>query len=163
MFLRGDTNNKCYGLLSRLGHFFDFFSRRHESWKLARERERQDSTVVSSSLCPPGRCLIFHWSSVKSFVEISWPMKGRQTSNSPGQPTARRLWTKRRQTFVSRLVWIGHVFSWVLPLVLGLDAWVFFLTLQPSGTKEQRSEVFPRNVGSGIEDQQPREVKRRWK
>ena len=42
----------------------------------------------------------------------------------------RSCWTELTQW--SRLVWIGHVFSWVLPLVLGLDAWVFFLTLQPS-------------------------------
>ena len=33
-------------------------------------------------------------------------------------------------SIVSSLVWIGHVFSWVLPLVLGLDAWVFFSPLQ---------------------------------
>ena len=38
----------------------------------------------------------------------------------------------RIDSLVSRLVWIGHVFSWVLPLVLGLDAWVFSLHLQPS-------------------------------
>ena len=30
----------------------------------------------------------------------------------------------------SCLVWITLVFSWVLPLVLGLDAWVFSLHLQ---------------------------------
>ena len=29
-----------------------------------------------------------------------------------------------------RLVWMRLVFSWVLPLVLGLDAWVFSLHLQ---------------------------------
>jgi len=56
-------------------------------------------------------------------------------------------------SLVSRLVWIGHVFSWVLPLVLGLDAWVFFLTLQPSGTKEQRSKVGEKKTQHGIYNQ----------
>ena len=38
-------------------------------------------------------------------------------------------WDKSRDTS-SFLVWITLGFSWVLPLVLGLDAWVFSLHLQ---------------------------------
>ena len=37
---------------------------------------------------------------------------------------------RKRTKSIFSLVWIGHVFSWVLPLVLGLDAWVFFPPLQ---------------------------------
>ena len=59
----------------------------------------------------------------------------RQSVQSPGvkRIEIQEPWI---DSLVSRLVWIGHVFSWVLPLVLGLDAWVFFLNLQPFGWKK---------------------------
>ena len=44
-------------------------------------------------------------------------------------------WRWRRECWTSnckRLVWITLVFSWVLPLVLGLDAWVFSFISKPS-------------------------------
>jgi hypothetical protein len=56
-------------------------------------------------------------------------------TDHPGARTDSKDWVFPRPGLkdCKRLVWITLVFTWVLPLVLGLDAWVFSLHPSPGG------------------------------